>query len=161
ELEKILYFESYVVVDPGTTPLQERELLSEGRYRKLTEEHGPDAFRAGMGAGDPRALEEARGRQAVRRPAGRDEGSDQRGAAEEDLEAAQGHLRLQELGEPAGVADPRGRPGDPPRSPAAGAARRRPLRHLRPERPLPAGHQPQQPPEAPDGAQRPGHHHPQ
>ncbi|TMB00765.1 MAG: DNA-directed RNA polymerase subunit beta', partial [Deltaproteobacteria bacterium] len=50
ELEKILYFESYVVVDPGTTPLQERELLSEGRYRKLTEEHGPDAFRAGMGA---------------------------------------------------------------------------------------------------------------
>src|SRR5216117_2848185 len=50
ELEKILYFESYVVVDPGTTPLQERELLSEGRYRKLTEEHGPDSFRAGMGA---------------------------------------------------------------------------------------------------------------
>src|SRR5881409_662550 len=50
ELEKILYFESYVVVDPGTTPLQERELLSEGRYRKLTEEHGPDAIRAGMGA---------------------------------------------------------------------------------------------------------------
>src|SRR5216110_2906109 len=50
ELEKVLYFESYVVVDPGTTPLQERELLSEGRYRKLTEEHGPDAFRAGMGA---------------------------------------------------------------------------------------------------------------
>src|SRR2546422_4432295 len=50
ELEKILYFESYVVVDPGTTPLQERELLSEGRHRKLVEEHGPDAFRAGMGA---------------------------------------------------------------------------------------------------------------
>ncbi len=50
ELEKILYFESYVVVDPGTTPLQERELLSEARHRKLAEEHGPDAFRAGMGA---------------------------------------------------------------------------------------------------------------
>src|SRR5437899_839328 len=50
ELEKILYFESYVVVDPGTTPLQECELLSEGRYRKVVEEHGPDAFRAGMGA---------------------------------------------------------------------------------------------------------------
>src|SRR3989442_12352927 len=50
ELEKILYFESYVVVDPGTTPLQERELLSEGRYRKVVEEHGPDAFRAAMGA---------------------------------------------------------------------------------------------------------------
>src|SRR5262245_145485 len=50
ELEKILYFESYVVIDPGATPLQERELLSEGRYRKVCEEHGPDAFRAGMGA---------------------------------------------------------------------------------------------------------------
>jgi DNA-directed RNA polymerase subunit beta' len=50
ELEKILYFESYVVVDPGTTPLQERELISETRYRKLYEEYGPDAFKAGMGA---------------------------------------------------------------------------------------------------------------
>src|SRR3989442_1920911 len=50
ELEKILYFESYVVVDPGTTPLQERELLSETRYRKLYEEYGPEAFRAAMGA---------------------------------------------------------------------------------------------------------------
>src|SRR5437867_1741289 len=50
ELEKILYFESYVVIDPGTTSLQERELLSETRYRKMWEEHGPDTFRAGMGA---------------------------------------------------------------------------------------------------------------
>src|SRR5262250_1371235 len=50
ELEKVLYFESYVVVDPGKTPLQERELLSETRYRKLYEEYGPDAFRAAMGA---------------------------------------------------------------------------------------------------------------
>src|SRR5579885_1681950 len=50
ELEKVLYFESYVVIYPGTTSLQERELLSEARYRKLVEEHGPDAFRAGMGA---------------------------------------------------------------------------------------------------------------
>ncbi|HWQ27702.1 MAG TPA: DNA-directed RNA polymerase subunit beta', partial [Dehalococcoidia bacterium] len=49
ELEKILYFESYVVVDPGPTPLQPRELLSEARYRKAYEEYG-DAFRAGMGA---------------------------------------------------------------------------------------------------------------
>jgi DNA-directed RNA polymerase subunit beta' len=50
ELEKVLYFESYVVVDPGVTPLQERELLSESKYRKVYEEYGPDAFRAGMGA---------------------------------------------------------------------------------------------------------------
>jgi DNA-directed RNA polymerase subunit beta' len=50
ELEKILYFESYVVTEPGATPLQDHELLSETRYRKVVEEHGPDAFRAGMGA---------------------------------------------------------------------------------------------------------------
>src|SRR5438046_8854867 len=56
ELEKVLYFESYVVVDPGKTPLQERELLSETRYRKLYEEHGPDAFRAAMGAEGIRGL---------------------------------------------------------------------------------------------------------
>src|SRR5213593_2159661 len=56
ELEKILYFESYVVIDPGTTSLQERELLSESRYRKLYEEHGPDAFRAAMGAESIREL---------------------------------------------------------------------------------------------------------
>src|SRR5213082_3479620 len=35
ELEKVLYFESYVVVDPGTTSLKEGELLTESRYRKL------------------------------------------------------------------------------------------------------------------------------
>jgi DNA-directed RNA polymerase subunit beta' len=56
ELEKVLYFESYVVVDPGETPLQERELLSEGKYRKLVDEHGPDTFRAGMGAEAVREL---------------------------------------------------------------------------------------------------------
>src|SRR4026208_626466 len=49
ELEKVLYFESYVVVEPGTTRLTERELLSEARFRKAYEEYG-DAFRAGMGA---------------------------------------------------------------------------------------------------------------
>src|SRR5215467_3575784 len=50
ELEKVLYFESYVVIDPGSTPLQERELLSETRYRKAAEEYGVETFRAGMGA---------------------------------------------------------------------------------------------------------------
>src|SRR5213080_4524739 len=56
ELEKVLYFESYVVVDPGTTSLKEGELLTESRYRKLVEEHGPDTFRAEMGAEAVREL---------------------------------------------------------------------------------------------------------
>jgi len=50
ELERVLYFESYVVTDPGQTPLRKKELLSETRYRKLVEEQGPGSFRAEMGA---------------------------------------------------------------------------------------------------------------
>jgi DNA-directed RNA polymerase subunit beta' len=50
DLEKILYFEEHVVLDPGKTPLQPRQLLSEEQYRKAVEEYGDGAFRAGMGA---------------------------------------------------------------------------------------------------------------
>ncbi|MBW1953179.1 MAG: DNA-directed RNA polymerase subunit beta' [Deltaproteobacteria bacterium] len=49
ELEKILYFESYVVIDPKDTPLHQGELLSEEKYRQAREEHGEE-FEAGMGA---------------------------------------------------------------------------------------------------------------
>jgi len=48
-LEKVLYFEEYVVVDPGNTPLKPNELLNEDRYRKLQEEYG-DGFKVGLGA---------------------------------------------------------------------------------------------------------------
>ena len=50
DLEKILYCESYVVVDPKETGLQRGELLTEERYIKATEEFGDEAFVAGMGA---------------------------------------------------------------------------------------------------------------
>ncbi len=50
DLEKVLYFEEYVLLDPGSTGLKQRELLTEERFRKLQEEHGPNAFRVGMGA---------------------------------------------------------------------------------------------------------------
>src|ERR1041384_7404560 len=49
EIEKVLYFESYIVVDPGETPLQYKELLTEARYRKAVEEYG-GKFIAEMGA---------------------------------------------------------------------------------------------------------------
>jgi DNA-directed RNA polymerase subunit beta' len=50
ELERILYFEAYVVIDPGEVPdLHEREILTEDRYRELQEQY-PDQFTAGMGA---------------------------------------------------------------------------------------------------------------
>jgi len=50
ELEKVLYFEAYVVMNPKGTPLKEKELLSDERYRKAIEEYGADSFVAGMGA---------------------------------------------------------------------------------------------------------------
>src|SRR5688572_14530959 len=50
DLERILYFESYVVVDPGETELKEKELLTEEKYRAIRAEHG-DVFVARMGAG--------------------------------------------------------------------------------------------------------------
>jgi DNA-directed RNA polymerase subunit beta' len=50
ELERVLYFESYIVIDPGKTSLKKKELLTETRYRKLVEEHGPGSFVAEMGA---------------------------------------------------------------------------------------------------------------
>src|SRR5262249_9533737 len=48
-LEKIIYFQDYVVVDPGDTPLKERQLLTEDDFRKAREQYG-DAFEAEMGA---------------------------------------------------------------------------------------------------------------
>jgi len=48
-LERILYFESYVVIDPGDTPFKEKDLLGEEEYRKKTSEYG-SRFKAGMGA---------------------------------------------------------------------------------------------------------------
>src|ERR687886_109816 len=50
ELERILYFENYVVIDPRTTGLKEHELLTEERYRELLGEYGQGSFVAGMGA---------------------------------------------------------------------------------------------------------------
>ncbi len=49
ELEKVLYYEEYVVVDPGNTPLRKKELLNEERYVEYREKYGND-FVAKMGA---------------------------------------------------------------------------------------------------------------
>ncbi|HZS39664.1 MAG TPA: DNA-directed RNA polymerase subunit beta', partial [Polyangia bacterium] len=56
ELEKVLYCESYVVVDPKESGLQKGELLTEERYQKLIEEMTDEAFTAGMGADSIREL---------------------------------------------------------------------------------------------------------
>jgi len=48
-LEKVLYFVSYIVLDPGETPLVKKQLLTEQEYREYREKYG-NAFKAGMGA---------------------------------------------------------------------------------------------------------------
>jgi len=49
ELEKVLYFDSYIVLDPGETPLTRGELLTEEKYRQMVQEYG-SGFVAGIGA---------------------------------------------------------------------------------------------------------------
>src|SRR3569833_2036346 len=50
DLERILYFEYYVVLEPGLTALKDRQLLSEEEYLKAQDEYGQDSFTAMIGA---------------------------------------------------------------------------------------------------------------
>ena len=131
DLEKILYCESYVVTDPKETGLQRGELLTEERYIKAIEEFGEDNFAAGMGAEAIRdLLKYIEVHKLTRAAARRDEGSDQRGEAEEAVQAPQGRRRVPRVGQQARVDDAGRDPGDPAGSAPAGAARRRPLRDV-------------------------------
>ncbi len=49
-LEKVLYFASYIVIDPGATELVKFQLLNEREYQENIEKYGKDAFKVGMGA---------------------------------------------------------------------------------------------------------------
>ena len=50
DLERVLYFENWVVVEPGLTPLKPNELLNEEQVFKYKEEFGEDSFTVGIGA---------------------------------------------------------------------------------------------------------------
>ena len=50
DLERVLYFESYIVTEPGLTTLQEKQLLSEEDHLQAQEEFGEDSFTSGIGA---------------------------------------------------------------------------------------------------------------
>ena len=82
DLERILYFEAYVVVDPGDTELKQNQLLNEEQYRKAREELRPVKFRAQMGA---EAIKELLKRVNVEKLAGR--------AAREDAHRARRRRR--------------------------------------------------------------------
>jgi len=50
DLERVLYFENYVVTEPGTTPLKMHELLSEEAYQQAMDDYGESEFSVGIGA---------------------------------------------------------------------------------------------------------------
>ena len=51
DLEQVLYFSKYIVIDPGSTPLEKKQLLTEKQYQDIREKYYNDTqFRAGMGA---------------------------------------------------------------------------------------------------------------
>src|SRR5881392_3444318 len=49
-LERVIYYEDYMVIDPGSTPLKQNQLLSEHEFREARETYGAEAFIAKMGA---------------------------------------------------------------------------------------------------------------
>ena len=49
-LERVIYYENYMVVDPGKTPLEMKQLLTDTEYRQALDEYGDDSFVAKMGA---------------------------------------------------------------------------------------------------------------
>ena len=170
-LEKVIYFQDYVVTDPGDTPLKKHQLLNEDDFRKARESYG-DSFEAEMGAEAVRKLLEVLNLVDLSQgPAPEARNREPQGQAVQ-AEAA----RPREAAQGGGIA-PRFRPGRPaeqgrvdgagvhpghPAGPAAArAARQRQLRHQRLERPLSAHHQPQQPAQEAGGPQRPRGHHPQ
>src|ERR1700723_1075014 len=50
DLERILYFENYVVIEPGLTPLNQHQLLGEEEYLQAQDDYGDDQFTASIGA---------------------------------------------------------------------------------------------------------------
>lgn len=61
DLEKVLYFDPYIVFDPGSTNLQKIQVISGNQYLQITDHFGEDALTMGMGAGSIRGLLEELG----------------------------------------------------------------------------------------------------
>jgi DNA-directed RNA polymerase subunit beta' len=126
DLERVLYFESFVVTEPGLTSLNMYQLLSEEEFMDAQDEFGDENFTAKIGA---EAMKDMLS-----------QGDQLRGQAQEAGEEAQADRVLYRIGRAPGMDDPGRRAGDPARTPAAGAAGRRPFRDLGPERPVSPRH---------------------
>ena len=160
DIERVLYFEQYIVLEPGLTPLKLHQTLTESEYLKAQEDYGEDSFTASIGAEAVREM--LIGDQS--RPAARR-------SARGDLKVATGDLKPKKLAKRLKIVESFIESGNRPEwmiltsgsghsagTAPAGAARWRSLRDLRPQRSLSPRHQPQQPPEAADRAARARHH---
>ena len=130
EIERVLYFEAFVVIDPGMTPMQRGQLLTDEMYLEAIEEHG-DEFDARMGAEGVHEL--LRSIDLVRRDrqgARGDRGNDVRDEAQAPLQAPEAGRVLHRVGQQARVDGADRSAGAAAGPAAAGAARWRPLRDL-------------------------------
>ena len=66
DLEKVLYFDSFIVLDPGDTTLQVNQIISEEQYYQVMDHYGEEAVKVGMGAEAIRGLLEALDLEALR-----------------------------------------------------------------------------------------------
>ena len=128
DVERVLYFESYIVVEPGLTELEPLQLLTEEEYMDKQDELGEDAFTAMIGAEAIRELLQGTGLTGSGRDAARGTRRvDVRTEDEEAVEAPESGRRLPDVARQAGMDDHDGHPGHPARAAPAGAAGRWPL----------------------------------
>ena len=145
DLERILYFEGYVVIDTGDVPgIKEREMLPEEKYRELQKDFAgaiPRADGRGSHQGTPEAR---RSRKAFRRAARKDEGRSQPAEAYQVRQAPEGSGIVPQERQPPRVDDPGRASGAAAGVAPARAPGRRTFRHVRFERSLSPRYQPQQ-----------------
>ena len=134
DIERVLYFEAFVVTDPGLTPLNRGQLeIQERRSREV--EHGDTSRRTTARTPAAKAARrQPRDRQAPQGARDHRLGHQD----QEDREAPQGARGVPQVGHQARVDDPRGAAGAARAAPA-GAARRRSFRNVGLERPLSPG----------------------
>ena len=162
DIERVLYFEQYIVLEPGLTPLEAKQLLTEEDYIRAQDEYGEDSFTASIGAEAVRellmALNLEKEAEQLRKEIAESTSELKPKKLAKRLKLVEAFIRSGNKPEWMIL---HGRAGDPAGTASAGAARWRPLRDVGPERSLSPRHQPQQSLEAADGAPRAGHHHPQ
>jgi len=144
----------------GIEKLAPMQLLSDTQFRDTQDQAGP-IFKAGMGAEAILEIIQGLDLEALAQQLRLDVHSSSSMRRKKAIKRLRIVGSLPPLRQQAGLDDPHRAAGAAPGPAPDGAAGRRALRHERPERPLPAGDQPHQPPQAPALARRPGDHHPQ